>query len=329
MNVPGMKYLKKAERTGNQAGVPMTDGLGVVDMFKLTAKEVSKDHLMAFAGNLAYKGLFALFPLFTLLLSLMGIFNATWVVDAFTNQLASGLPEGLSGFLTDQLQSIAGSQAETSTVSFWATLTAIGSILLALWGISGAMRSVMEAMNVMHDVEEARPFWKKYAISIFITLLVVALVLTALLLVVFGERIGVQVAAALGFGATFESAWNVAQWPLLAFLVLLAFAILYYFAPAAQQKFRWISPGSLIAFVCWLVFSLVFSYYVGNVGSFGAYGALAGVIILMLYFYYTAVIVLVGAEMNQVVEEYAPGGKNKGQKEPTDEEPDDERRVRK
>ena len=313
MKIPGKNYLEKAEETGNQARIPMTHGLGLVDLLKRTGKEVSDDHLFAYAGNLSYKALFALFPLFTLLISLLGMFNAAWVVDAFTNQLASTLPQEASGFITGQLQSIAESEA---TASF--TFGAIISISLGLWGVSGAMRSVMEAMNVMHDLEETRPFWKKYVVSLFIALFVVALVLTALVLVVFGERIGAQVAAALGFGSVFETIWAIVQWPVLTFLVLFAFAVLYYFAPSADQKFRWISPGSLVAFVFWLIFSLIFAYYVGTSNSFETYGALAGVIILMLYFYYSAAIVLVGAEMNQVVEENIPGGKNKGEEYPDD-----------
>ncbi|MGB3633839.1 MAG: YihY/virulence factor BrkB family protein [Rubrobacteraceae bacterium] len=312
--------MTKAEETGNRAEIPMTRGLGLVDFLKKTGKEVSDDHLFAYAGNLSYKALFALFPLFTLLLSLLGMFNAAWVVDAFTDELSAALPEDASSFINGQLQNIASSEA---TGAF--TFGAIISVALGLWGVSGAMRSVMEAMNVMHDLEETRPFWKKYVVSLFIALLVVALVLSALVLVVFGEQIGSQVAEAIGFGSTFETLWSIAQWPVLTFLVLLAFAILYYFAPAADQRFRWISPGSLVAFAFWLIFSLIFSYYVGNSSSFETYGALAGVIILMLYFYYSAAIVLIGAEMNQIVEENAPGGKNKGEQFPDDRKSPEER----
>ena len=105
--------------------------------------------------------------------------------------------------------------------------------------------------------------------------------------------------------------------PILAFVVLFAFALVYYFAPAARQKWRWISPGSVLAFVFWLVFSLLFSLYVGTFGSYNqTYGSLAGVIILMLYIYYSVVIMLLGAEMNQVIEWHIPGGKDEGEKVP-------------
>ncbi len=298
----------------------MTNGLGVVELVKRTGAEASEDRVFAYAGNLSYKALFAIFPLFILLLSLLGIFNAAWVVDAFTDEIAEALPDGVAQFVTEQLQDIASSEA---TGAF--TIGALVSIALGLWGVSGAMRSVMEAMNAMHDVEESRTFWKRYVVSLLIALLVIAFVLLALLLVVFGERIGAQVAAAVGLGATFETVWAFIQWPILAFLVLFALALLYYFAPATDQRFRWISPGSLTAFAFWLLFSLVFSYYVDNSSAFDSYGPLAGMIILMLYFYYSAFIVLVGAEMNHIVEENIPGGKNKGETVPDDKKPPEER----
>src|SRR3712207_3496959 len=121
---------------------------------------------------------------------------------------------------------------------------------------------------------------------------------------------------------SFQAVWSVVQWPIVACVVLFAFALIYYFAPAVEQRFRWISPGAVLAFAFWLVFSLVFSYYAGNFGSYNeTYGSLAGVIIFMLYIYYSALIMLVGAEMNQVIEWHIPGGKDEGEKEPKDDQP--------
>src|SRR5215203_3107019 len=312
MKIPGIRLIKEAESKGNEVEVPVAEDLGLVDFFKLTYKEMSEDHVMAFAGNLTYKGLFAIFPFFTFLLSLLGIFNATDLVNTMVGKLSGVAPQSATEFIEGQLLSITQSQAESAF-----TFGAIISILLALWGVSGAFRSVMEAMNVMYEVEEDRPFWKKYAISIFISLTVISLMLTALGIVVFGGSVGGGLAAAVGLGGVFQTAWSIAQWPILAFVMLFAFALIYYFAPAAKQRFRWISPGAIIAFAFWLIFSLVFSYYVGNFGSYNkTYGSLAGVILLMLYVYYTAAIMLVGAEMNQVIEWHIPGGKNEGDKVP-------------
>jgi membrane protein len=186
----------------------------------------------------------------------------------------------------------------------------------------------MEAMNVMYEVEEDRPFWKVYGLSIFMSLAVIVLLVGALVLVVFGESIGVTVADLIGLGSVFALIWSIVQWPVVALVVL--FALIYYFAPAARQRFRWISPGSIVAFVFWLVFSLLFSLYASTFGGKSyneTYGSLAGVIILMLYVYYSALIMLIGAEINQVIEWHMPGGKNEGEKIPEDDRRPDVHRL--
>jgi membrane protein len=317
MKIPGIKIIEKAERKGNEAEIPMTEDLGLIQFLKLTYKEMDEDHVMAFAGNLTYKAIFAIFPFFTFVLSLLGLFNAEKLVNKMIANLSGALPQSATSFIEGQLLSITQSQAQSAF-----TFGAIISIVLALWGVSGAFRSVMEAMNVMYEVGEDRPFWKKYGISIFISLAVIVLMLGALVVVVFGSSIGGGLAGAIGLGSVFETVWSIVQWPIVACVVLFAFAVIYYFAPAVEQRFRWISPGAVLAFVFWLVFSLLFAYYASNFGSYNeTYGSLAGVIIFMLYIYYSALIMLVGAEMNQVIEWHIPGGKDEGEKEPKDDQP--------
>jgi membrane protein len=323
MKIPGMRLIKQAESKGNEVEVLVAENLGLVDFFKLTYKEMNEDHVMAFAGNLTYKGLFATFPFFTFLLSLLGLFNATDLVNTMVDKLSGVAPQSATKFIEGQLLGITQSQAESAF-----TFGAIISILLALWGVSGAFRSVMEAMNVMYEVEEDRPFWKVYGLSIFMSLAVIVLLVGALVLVIFGESIGVRVADLVGLGAVFATLWSIVQWPVVALVVLFAFALIYYFAPAAKQRFRWISPGSILAFVFWLIFSLLFSLYASIAGSYNeTYGSLAGVIILMLYVYYSALIMLIGAEINQVIEWHIPGGKNEGEKVPEDDRKPDVRRL--
>jgi membrane protein len=317
MNIPGMRLIKKAESKGNEVEVPVAENLGLVDFFKLTYKEMNEDHVMAFAGNLTYKGLFAIFPFFTFLLSLLGLFNATDLVNTMVDKLSGIVPQSATKFVEGQLLSITQSQAESAF-----TFGAIISILLALWGVSGAFRSVMEAMNVMYEVEEDRAFWKVYGLSIFMSLAVTVFLVGALVLVIFGESIGVRVADLVGLGSVFATLLSIVQWPVVALVVL--FALIYYFAPAARQRFRWISPGSILAFVFWLIFSL----YASLAGSYNeTYGSLAGVIILLLYVYYSALIMLVGAEINQVIEWHIPGGKNEGEKIPEEDRRPDVHRL--
>ena len=323
MKIPGVRLIQRAEQKGNRAEVPLAQDLGVVDFFKLTFKEVGEDHVSAFAGNLTYKTLFAIFPFFTFLLSLLGLFNATSLVNDMIDYLSGVMPGSATAFIKDQLLSITKSQAESAF-----TLGAIISIALALWGVSGAFRSIMEAMNVMYEVEEDRPFWKVYGLSILMSLAVVILMVSAFGIVIFGGSIGGGLAEVIGLGSIFQTVWSIVQWPIVACIVLFTFALIYFFAPAAKQKFTWISPGAGLAFVFWLVFSLLFSFYVGASGSYSAtYGSLAGVIILMLFVYYSAFIMLVGAEMNQVIEWHIPGGKNEGEKVPEEDRKPDVHRL--
>ena len=312
MKIPGIRLARKAEETGNQVDVPLTGGrLGLVELLKRTFKEASEDHLAAFAGNLTYKVFFALFPFFVFLLSLLGIFGAADLVNSFMDQIRPVMPESATEFLEQQLLGIVQNQAEGAF-----TFGAVISLLFALWGVSGAFRSIMEAMNVMYEVEEARPAWKLYGISVVLALGIAALLISALGLVVFGVPLAENIAESVpGLGPAFEWVWTIAQWPVLLGVVLFAFALIYYVAPDVDQRFRWVSPGSIIAVILWLLFSLAFSLYVNNFGSYNeTYGALAGIAILMLYIYYTSYILLLGAEMNQVIEEHIPEGKNEGEK---------------
>ena len=296
--IPGKKIVEKAEKTGNEVPIPMTRRrLGLVEFFKRTAKEIGEDHLAAFAGNLTYKGLFALFPFFVFILSLLGLFGAPDLLDYLLEQARGVLPAEAFSLLEGQLVDIAQSRAQSAF-----TVGAVVSLLLALWGVSGAFRSMMEAMNVMYEVEESRPFWKVYGMSVFLSLGIAALLLGALVLVVFGPQIGGAIADVVGLGYVFEVVWNVAKWPVLLAVVLFAFALVYYFAPDVEQRFRYVSPGSIIAVVMWLVFSLLFRLYVESSGSFNeTLGSFTGIIILMLYVYYTSFIILVGAEMNYAI----------------------------
>src|SRR5215208_1523808 len=221
MKIPGMRLIKKAESKGNEVEVPVAENLGLVDFLKLIYKEMNEDHVMAFAGNLTYKGLFAIFPFFTFLLSLLGLFNATDLVNTMVDKLSDIAPQSATKFIEGQLLSITQSQAESAF-----TFGAIISILLALWGVSGAFRSVMEAMNVMYEVEEDRPFWKVYGLSIFISLAVIVLMLTAFGIVIFGSSVGGGLAQAIGLGPVFQTVWSIVQWPIVACVVLFTFAII-------------------------------------------------------------------------------------------------------
>jgi membrane protein len=298
---------ESAQQKGNQVKMPFTQGrLGLVEFFKESFAQASKDHLGAFAGNLTYAALFALFPFIIFLLSLLAIFHATGLVNTLLDKASHTLPANMVALIGTQLKRIATTKA---TGAF--TAGAIIAIVGALWGVSGAFRGVMEALNVMYNVDESRPFVKKYGVSIVLSLMTSALLVAAGVLVVAGPAISNYIARVTGSGRVFVILWEILQWPVLIVVVLMAFSLMYYFAPNVEQKFKWITPGAAIALLFWLLYTLLFSLYVNNVGghSYSAtYGALAGIAIFMIYIHQTAYFFLLGAEMNQVIETHIPEG---------------------
>lgn len=305
MNVPGMGIVRNAESNLDRVRVPLTrERLGFGSFLKRTFKEMNEDHVGAFAGSLTYRAIFAVLPFLTFVISLLGLFDAREFV---TNVLASvepTLPRPAYEFLRTSARTLTDREQDTA-FGFGAVI----SILVSLYGLSGAFRAVMEAMNVMYGVDDSRPFVKKYVTSILLALGVVSLLLSAATLVVAGPSI----ARALLGDSIARYMWYVLQWPVLVLFVLLAFAVVYYFAPNVEQSFKFVTPGSLIAVVLWLIFTGLFSLYV-NTADFTAYGAVAGAVVFMLYIYYTSFILLLGAEMNQIVEDAHPEGKDTGEK---------------
>lgn len=309
----GKQAAQKVEATVNEVKIPFTRNLGLFTFVKQVLSEAGNDHLGAFAGNLTYSGIFAMFPFFIFLISLLGLVHAENLVQTLLDQAARTLPSDALSLIKGQILPIVQGRAAGAF-----TVGAIISIVAALWGVSGGFRAIMTSMNVMYEVKEARPFWKKYLISILLALAVVALLIAALVLVVFGPNIAQTIANHTPvLGQAFVIAWSIIQWPVLLVFVLLAFALIYYFAPDVKQKFRFISPGAVVALIGWLIFSLLFRFYVQNFGSYNkTYGTLAGLALLLVYMYWSSYILLLGGEINQVIEKHAPGGKQPGEEAP-------------
>jgi membrane protein len=306
------------EQQVNRVDIPQTRRLGLWDLLSRTFSRMGDYHLGAFAGNLAYQGLFSIFPFLVFLISLLGLFHATSLVNSAIAQIGTAMPAQAVSLLHQINRSVTQSR---SSGAF--TIGAIISILAALWGVSGGFRAVMEAMNVMYGVKETRPFWRVYLVSIVMAVAVSALLIAAVVLVVFGAPLGAALAGQLGFGQVFQTVWQIVRWPVLLGFVLVAFALIYYAAPNAKQKLKFLPPGTTMAVALWLVFSLLFSLYVNNFGSYNkTYGTLAGIAIFLLYLYYSAFIVLLGGVMNRIIEEHAPDSHNYGGKVQTKGEQD-------
>jgi membrane protein len=298
--------IDRLRRTSSKEKVPLTEGrLSWPRLAKRAWKEASNDHVAAFAGSLTYQTLLALFPFAIFVLSVLFVAGQeSLLLDAVGSlREAHALSPGAAHVITGQVEAL--SEGRDGALGLGVAV----SVLVALWATSGAFRSVMEATNVMYGVKETRGFVRRYATSLILSVVVAVLFVVALALVVAGPSIAAKL------GETGEILWLVLQWPALIAFVLLALALLYYYAPSAEQEFRFITPGAVFATAAWLAFSLAFSAYVNNFGSYNrTYGALAGVVVTMLYSYWSAFIFLFGAQINQVIEEASPEGKDEGDK---------------
>jgi membrane protein len=164
------------------------------------------------------------------------------------------------------------------------------------------MVSIRTALNVAYDAHERRTWWRQRFDALALTLSFSLFTLLALVLLVFGERVGDAVAGALGVGAMFTRAWNIARWPAILLLALLGITLVYHFAPAVRQRWHWVTPGSAFALIGWVVASYGLRLYVTYFGNYNAtYGSIGGVILLMLWLYLSSLTLLVGAEIDALV----------------------------
>lgn len=272
-------------------------GLTVRELARRVWNEMSEDEVTDRAAALAYYFLFALFPALLFLTSLLGMLPLQGLMERLIAYAQQAMPGDAASIVQRTLTEIQAG-ARGGLLSFGA--------LAALWAGSNGMASVITALNAAYGVEDPRPWWKRRLLSIALTFGFALFIISALVLIVFGPRIGVTVASQLGLGGVFTLTWNILNVPVVIFFVLVGIALVYYFAPATKQHWRWVTPGSVVGLVLWLAMSYGLRVYVSHFADYGAtYGSIGGVILLMLWLYLTGVALLVGAEINAEIEHAA------------------------
>ena len=277
---------------------------GIWRVMKRSVQEFSADDMLTYAAALSYQMFFALFPFIIFVLALLGLLNIPGFFDTLLNQSRTLLPDQAYS-LVEQVVGQVRSQATGGVLSFGAAV--------ALWTASSAVRMAMHALNVAYDVDEERPVWKKFPLSILYTLLLAVLLIAAVGLMLLGPQAAQWVAQQVGLGSFFVALWAWLRIPVAILLIAFILALVYYLFPKTDQPFRIITPGAIVAVVVWVAASLGFSFYVQNFGSYSAtYGALAAVIVLLFYFFISAAVMLFGAEVNaeayREVDEGGDGG---------------------
>jgi membrane protein len=283
--------------------------IGWSEVLKRTFYEAFfKDDVLGMSAQLAYYFFLALFPALLFLISLASFFPVANLMDEVVRMLGRVAPPDVLKFLLDQMGQLSNSK-NGGILTF--------AFLFTLWSSSGAMTSIISTLNSAYDIEEGRPWWKVRLTAVALTVGVAVFILVSATLIIAGPELAEKVASWAHLGAAFAWTWKIVQWPIVLALVITAVALVYYFAPDAEQEFVLITPGAVLATFLWILASLGVRFYVANFGNYNeTYGALAGVMILLLWFYVSGLCILMGAEMNAEIEHASPYGKAPGEKVP-------------
>lgn len=270
--------------------IPGLQGVSPATLAKRSGKKFLDDDMAAYAAALAYHTLLAIFPFTIFLLTLLGFLDISRFFDWLLEQARLALPTQAAS----QVEAVLGEirdEGRGGLLSF--------GLAASLWAASSGARSVIRALNAAYGVDESRPVWQRYLLSIAYTVGLAALLIAAAALMMIGPRAMGWLAGQAGIGGAFVTVWTWLRWPVAIALLALTVALVYYFAPNVDQPFRFITPGSVIAVAVWLLASFGFSLYVGNFGNYTAtYGGIGAVVVLLVYFFLSSVALLLGAEVN-------------------------------
>ncbi|MCB2053199.1 MAG: YihY/virulence factor BrkB family protein [Geminicoccaceae bacterium] len=281
---------------------------GWYDIALRTKNEMSADHVSMVSAGVAFYGLLALFPAIAALVSIWGLVFDPQEVVRQIDQLRGILPEEAAAIVEDQATKVASGAG--SAVS----LAAIGGLALTLYSAAKGMKALIEGLNMIYDEEEKRGFFALNLTALLLTLgMLVVMIATLVMITVVPALLG-----HLGLGPMIETLVTWLRWPILFVVMILALAVLYRFAPSrAKPRWRWVSPGAVIATVLWVAGSMAFSFYVRSFGSYNeTYGSIGAVVILLMWFWLSALIVLMGAELNSEIEHQTGHDTTTGSPEP-------------
>jgi len=273
------------------------DGRELLEFLTQLYLRARDDDVSGGAAELAFRFFLALFP-FVIFLAALGGFLADSVgvenpTEEIMDQLGRSLPEDAASVLRKQLDTVISSRD--------AGLLSIG-IAGAILAASGGVGTMMKMMNRAWEVRETRPYWRRVALAVALTVLGGALLVAAFLIFVAGQVYGLRIAEELGMGGVAATLFALARWPVVTVLAVTGTAVLFWAAPDARLPFRWLTPGAVLFTVGWLVLTFLFGLYVASLGSFNeTYGAVASVVVLLLWFYITGLIFFLGPELNALL----------------------------
>jgi membrane protein len=276
------------------------------EFFRDLRGEIRDDNVANGAAALAYYLMLAIFPAMIFLLSLLPYLPIPNLQQAVMDVLHQALPGEAAQMFSGTVQEVL-SKKKGGLLSFGALAT--------LWAASSGLYAIMQQLNITYDVQEGRSFLKARATAVLLTLGFGVLVIGAFGLIVLGGQLQTWLTTSLGWTQPLLVLFAVVRWATVLVALIAAFATTYYFAPDVEQEFRFVSPGSILGVIVLIAASVVFKIYVTSFGKYSAtYGGIGSVIILMLWLNITGFVLLLGSEINALIEHYSPYGKRKGQK---------------
>ncbi|MFG2356304.1 YihY/virulence factor BrkB family protein [Streptomyces sp. NPDC048521] len=280
-------------------------------VLKGSLREFRDDELTDRAAALTYYGVLSLFPALLVLVSILAMAGRSTTDKVLANlrNLAPGSARDIITRAVQQLQNGAGI----------GSVMALVGIVLAVWSASGYVAAFIRAANAVYDMPEGRPVWKILPVRVGVTVVLMVLAVASALIVVFTGGLARRAGQTLGIGDTALTVWSIAKWPVLVLLVTVMIAILYWATPNAKVKgFKWITPGSLLALLVWMIASAGFAFYVANFASYNkTYGTMAGVIVFLVWLWISNLAILLGLEFDaETVRQRAIAGGHPPRAEP-------------
>ena len=259
-----------------------------------TVTEFMDDNLTDWAAALTYYGLLSLFPALLAITALVGLFADPESTTRELTEIVTRIgPDTAADTFAGPIESITSNRSAAGTL-------AILGFAGALWAASGYVGAFIRASNVIYETPEGRPFWKLRPLQLVVTLVMVVLLALVAVAVVMTGPIVSAVAESIGIGDVAVTVWDIAKWPVLIAVVITMISLLYYASPNVKLRgFRWVTPGSVVAVIAWVVASAGFALYVANFGSYDeTYGTLGGVVVMLVWMWISNLALLFGHELN-------------------------------
>ena len=267
-------------------------GLGAFRIVRLAVSSFSDHDMSTYAAALAYRLLFSLFPFLVFLTTLLGFLGMPELFEWLRSQAAYLLPGQAMDLVNTVVTEVQTPQGGLMSVA----------VALAIWSASAGVLGTMNALNVVFEVEERRATWKRIVVALVYTLALALMLVIAAGMMITGPGLLTWLTHYVRLDSYFIEAWTWLRWPVVLFLLMLVVSMVYYAGPNLRQPFRLITPGAVIAVVAWVAASIAFALYVQSFAGYSkTYGSMGAVIVLLLYFFLSAAVMLFGAEVNAVL----------------------------